>query len=82
VAFKLTIVSKQYALALFAVWCYCVKQTTPEEANIMPRRDRGDIRVEKLAGKHGIPEEAIRRPDGKKRRKDTKLETLRKEHAK
>ena len=48
----------------------------------MPRRDRGDIRVGKLAEKHGIPEEAIRKPDGRKKRKDTKLGTLRKEHAK
>ncbi len=48
----------------------------------MTKRDRSDIRVGKLAEKHGIPEGAIRRPDGKKKRKDTKLETLRKEHAK
>lgn len=48
----------------------------------MPRRDRSDIRLGKLSEKHGIPEKAIRTPSGRKKRKDTKLGTLRKEHSK
>ena len=41
-----------------------------------------DILAIKMIKKESdIPEGAIRRQDGKKKRKDTKLETLRKEHA-
>ena len=48
----------------------------------MPRKDRSDITVKKLAEKHDIPEGAIRTESGRKKRKDTTLGTLRKEHAK
>ena len=48
----------------------------------MLRKDRSDIRIKKLAEKHGIPESAIRTGSGRKMRKDKKLGTVRKEQAK
>jgi hypothetical protein len=42
-----------------------------------PRRTRSDATLETAAKKAGIPEESFRNPDGRKKRKDTKVGTMR-----
>jgi hypothetical protein len=44
----------------------------------MARKDRSDITIGSFEKKHGLSKGAIRNPDGRKKRKDTKLETIRK----
>jgi len=43
-------------------------------------RTKGSAKIETVARKAGIPENAFRNPDGRKTRKDKRLRTVRKEH--
>ena len=46
------------------------------------RKIRSDATIKTAAKKAGIPEEAFRNPDGRKKRKDTKIGTIRRQKKK